>query len=198
MKSCSNYQETLFLDVYEEAEPKAQSEWNQHMESCPACVKDRTDLQRMIFDIKEAAPCADLLPEEARSLSFAIRQKLHKEQSIPKWRLWIQKGIQRGIKNTFVNPMPALTAACLILLVFGWFGTKGMENPWPMQTASNLSSEEKLLIKDFEVINNLDLLEEMDALEKLVQAVDKREYGSYLFKEKFFAQKENNLNEYKV
>jgi len=190
MKSCSNYQKTLFLDVYGELEPKAHTEWKQHIKSCTSCVQDKTDLQHMIADIKAAAPCTELLPQEVKDLSFAIKQKLHKEQSRPKWHQWIQ--------NIFQNPMPALTAACLILLVFGWFGTKNMENHWPMHTASSLNSEEQLLIKDFEVINNLDLLEEMDGLEKLVKAVDKHEYGSCLSNKSFFSQKENNLNEYKI
>ncbi|QTA78363.1 Uncharacterized protein dnl_05850 [Desulfonema limicola] len=173
MKPCSNYDKTLFLDVYGEMKPGEQS-----------------DILNMIFNIKEAAPCADLLPDEARSLAFSIKQKLNNENQVSKWQQWIQ--------NILKNPVPALAAACLVFLVFGWFGTKGLENHWPMQTASNLSTEEKLLIKDFEVIKNLDLLEEMDALEKLVQVVDKREYGSCLFDNSFFAQKEKFLNEYKV
>lgn len=194
MKSCPDYQEILLLDIHKELDRKTRLKWEDHLKSCQLCLKERTDLQEMIGNIRNSAPSDRLLPEESQHLLSSIRQNIDKELSIPKWRQWIQ--------SAFENRVHALTAACLIVLVFGWFGTRIMENPLTVQTASNLTpvlnSEEKLLMQDYKVINNLDLLEEMEALEKLVQVVDKQEYGSCLIDKRFFVQKEISPNEYKI
>ena len=48
-----------------------------------------------------------------------------------------------------------------------------------MRSVSNLQSEEQILVKDLDIIKNLELLEEMDTLQKLVHVVDRGDVPLY-------------------
>jgi hypothetical protein len=63
----------------------------------------------------------------------------------------------------------------LVFVALGWFTINKVYDPSSIQKVSGLKSEEQMVVKDSEVINNLELLEEMDTLRKLVQVVDNRD-----------------------
>jgi hypothetical protein len=71
--------------------------------------------------------------------------------------------------------IPALAAVALLIVAFGWFAINKVQSPSFFQNLSGLKSEEQMVAKDLEVIDNLELLEEMDTLRKLVQVVDNRD-----------------------
>ena len=77
-----------------------------------------------------------------------------------------------GMPNRLI---PALAAASLLIVAVGWFAINKVQSPSSLQNFSGLKSEEQVIIKDLEVIDNLDFLEEMDTLRKLVQVVDNRD-----------------------
>jgi hypothetical protein len=116
--------------------------------------------------MKEVMPAPSLAPEKAGALADSIIKDLQREKEERWWqgRLW-------GFPNRFV---PAIAAACLMILAFGWFSTREVETPSTFQTGRSLTSEQQMIAKDLEVIRNLELLEEMEMLEKLVRVVDER------------------------
>jgi len=77
-----------------------------------------------------------------------------------------------GVPNRLI---PALAAVSLLIVALGWFTINKVQGPSSFQNLSGLKSEEQIIIKDSEVIDNLELLEEMDTLRKLVQVVDNRD-----------------------
>jgi hypothetical protein len=109
-------------------------------------------------------PSPALPREKAGDLVRSITRKLREEREEKWWRkrLW-------GIPNRFI---PAMAAACILIVVFSWFSMKGPRSPSSMRSISNLKSEEQILVKNLDIIQNLELLEEMDTLQKLVQVVD--------------------------
>jgi hypothetical protein len=62
-----------------------------------------------------------------------------------------------------------------MIVALGWFSISKLQGPSSFENLSSLPSNEKMFVKDLEVIDNLDLLEEMDTLKKLVQVVDNRD-----------------------
>jgi hypothetical protein len=167
MKACSKRQETLWLDIYEELNPNERQAWEQHLENCPGCREERQRLLHLLQRVKDEMPPPELSVERARALSWSIKRVLRDQGAVTRWRKRIL-----GVPNRLI---PALVAACLLIGVFGWFTIDKLQSPSTFQNLSGLNSEEQMSVKDLEVIDNLELLEELDTLQKLVQVVDHRE-----------------------
>ncbi len=112
-------------------------------------------------------PSPALSRDKAAALAGSINRKLMGEREQGWWRKRLL-----GVPNRFI---PALAAASILIGVFGWFGVKGPRDPSSIRGDSNLKSEEQILVKDLDIIMNLELLEEMDTLQKLVRVVDHRD-----------------------
>ena len=164
MKPCPDHKETLWLDVYGELNPNERPAWEKHLETCEGCRQERKQLLRLLETVKAAMPSPTLSPEKTRALASSITRKLRGERE----ETWWQKRLI-GIPHRLI---PAVAAASIVIVAFGWFSMKGLRSPSSMRSISNLQSEEQILVKDLEIIKNLELLEEMDTLQKLVQAVD--------------------------
>ena len=164
MKPCPDCKETLWLDVYGELDPNERPAWEKHLETCEGCRQERKQLLRLLQTVKESMFSPALSREEAGALASSITRKLRGERK----EMWWQKRLL-GIPNRFI---PALAAASILIVAFGWFSMKGLRNPSSMSSISNLKSEEQILVKDLDIIKNLELLEEMDTLQKLVHVVD--------------------------
>lgn len=164
MKPCPDHKETLWLDVYGELDPNERPAWEKHLETCEGCRQERKQLLRLLETVKAAMPSPALSREKARALVSSITRKLRGERE----ETWWQKRLI-GIPHRLI---PALAAASILIVAFGWFSMKGLRSPSSMRSISNLQSEEQILVKDLDIIKNLELLEEMDTLQKLVQAVD--------------------------
>jgi anti-sigma factor RsiW len=166
MKACPDCQETLLLDVYGELDSKNRPAWERHLETCPGCLKELRRLRGLLQLVREEMRPPQLSPEKARALSWSIKRGLRDQRTTTWWeRLW-------DVPNRLI---PALAAASLLIVALGWFGISKLQGPSSFQNLSALKPEEQMIFKDLEVINNLDLLEEMDTLQKLVQVVDNRD-----------------------
>ena len=171
MKPCPDHKETLWLDVYGELDPNERPAWEKHLEKCEGCRQERKQLLRLLQTVKASMPSPGLSREEAGALASSIIRKLRGERKETWWR-----------KSLFGIPtrlIPALAAASILIVAFGWFSMKGLRTPSPMRSNSNIQSEEQILVKDFDLIKNLELLEEMDTLQKLVQVVDRGDVPLY-------------------
>ncbi len=164
MNACAAYQETLWLDVYGELTSAGRADWEAHLSACPDCRRERERLRRMLRTVQAETPRPRLTASRGEALTQSILEARRAERQKTVWPGWLKQA-------------PALLAGCFVIITLAWFGIQQV-NPTPSMTASaGLSQEEKLLIQDYEVIRNLDLLEEMDDLKKLVEVVDSREYG---------------------
>ncbi|GBC62866.1 hypothetical protein DENIS_3850 [Desulfonema ishimotonii] len=169
MKPCPEYRKILWLDVYGELASRDRLRWEHHLETCPACREERAKTLRLIYSARQTAPAPEIPARQTEAMTRSIMAALDRQTKKSGWL------------NRPARLIPSLVAACLIMVVagtIGWFGTA--KSPFfhtGSQTISRLSPDEKLLLKDFEVISNLELLEEFEALEKLVEAVDPAEYG---------------------
>ena len=164
MKPCPDYKETLWLDVYGELDPHEGPAWEKHLETCEGCRQERKQLLRLLQTVKANMPSPALSPEKAGALVSSITRKLGREREETWWRKRLLH-----IPNRLI---PALAAACILMVALGWFSMKGLRSPSSLRSIPSLKSEEQILVKDLDIIKNLELLEEMDTLQKLVQVVD--------------------------
>jgi anti-sigma factor RsiW len=167
MKACPNHQETLWLDVYGELDPIERSAWERHLETCTGCREERQRLLGLLDLVRDEMDPPLLSPKKARALSWSIKRGLREQRATTRW--W--KGLL-GMPNRLI---PALAAVSLVIVALGWFAINKVQSPSSFQNLSGLKSEEQMIVKDLEVIDNLDFLEEMDTLRKLVQVVDNRD-----------------------
>ena len=168
MKHCSEWQETLWLDVYGELSPQVRLKWEKHLEGCRHCFQERTQLLHLLKNVNEAVPESSLSQEDAGDLYNGITGKLIEEQ----------RGKARRRKSFFhgyIKPIHALAACCLLIVVFGWFGLKELQQTTRIETVSDLGGKEQLIATDMDLLENLELLEEMDTLEKLDRVMGKKE-----------------------
>ncbi len=170
MKPCTHYQETLLLDVYGELNPHERPEWERHLEQCEPCRSERERLLNMLGTVKATMPSPDMASEKAEGLPSSIRRV---------WREGLEKKPDRkpfwGAPARFA---PALAAACLVIAVAGWFSFKEFRHAGIIQKGPKVVMEEQLASEDLEVVKNLELLEEMEDVEKLVELLDRPDYGS--------------------
>ena len=167
MKACPNHQETLWLDVYGELDPMKRSVWERHLETCTGCREERQRLLGLLDLVRDEMGEPLLSPKKASALSWSIKRGLKERLATARW--W--KGLL-GMPNRLI---PAVAAVSLIIVALGWFAINKVQSPTLLQNLSGLKSEEQMVVKDLEVIDNLELLEEMDTLRKLVQVVDNRD-----------------------
>ena len=168
MESCPDFKEKLMMDVHGELDQKDRFTLERHLKGCEGCRRERDRLARLLERIKETNP----LPEFPRALSWemtgSIVKNLKEKQAKTKWQGMRWPGGYRFI--------PAFAAACLIVLAIGWFGLKTLNRPSPSQTMFTQSSGHQPVGEDVEVIQNLEFLEDMDILHKLVERVDEKDF----------------------
>ena len=167
MKACPDHQETLYLDVYGELNSENRSEWERHLKTCPGCREERRKLLGLLQVVREKIPTPQLSAEKVNALSWSIKRGLRDQRATTGWWKRILAAPNRLI--------PTLAVASLLIVALGWFSISKLQDPSSFENLSTLQTGEKMIVKDLEVINNLDLLEEMDTLKKLVQVVDNRD-----------------------
>ncbi len=168
MKPCPDFQETLLLDVHGELDHRELPAWEKHLKICRACRQERKKLVGVIQTVKSTMPCPKLSQEKAGALAESILQKMRDEQNEIRWG-----------KQLFGAPKrlaPALVLACLLIVALSWVGLKQVRNTAFVPKVLDLFLEEQIITEDLEVIKNLELLQEMEALENLVEFLDKPQY----------------------
>ena len=166
MEPCQGYKEKLILDAYGELDHKERFALEGHLRKCEGCRRERERVSRFLERMKKAMPTTELSPDQTSELTGAIVRKLGEKQKRSWWRKWDLTGGYRLI--------PTLAAACLIIVALGWFSLKVL-NPSPSSQPISVQSAGSLIAEDMEVIENIEFLEEMDILDKLVERVDERD-----------------------
>ena len=167
MKACPDRYDTILLAAYGELDPEQRRDWEEHRTACPGCRDEYQAVIRFLGRIKESMPVPELSEKRASSMLWSVKQELRKEREKPSW--W---------KEWLVRPsrlVPALATACLVLIIFGWFGMNLIQSPDTDQDSPGPIAENQAVVKDLEVIKNIDFLEDMDTLQELVTVLDRNE-----------------------
>jgi len=165
MKPCPDRHETILLAAYGELGPEQRQDWEQHKTACPGCRSEYEALLRLLGRIRESMPVPELSEKRASSILWSVKRELRKERGKPSW--W---------KQWLVRPsrlVPALATASIVLITFGLFGPKLTEKTSPPATVTDVENE--VVIKDLDVLTNLDFLEDMDTVQELLNVLDHNE-----------------------
>jgi hypothetical protein len=158
-KACCNHNETLMMDVLGELhDPRMRSEWEQHLKACDGCRIEQARMCRLLGKVREVGMPPELSTTQIDAMAGAVGWRLRNERlARPQktgWRLRL---------------VPALAAACALLVVVA-FGTRFRDRWTGPEGGGEISAE--LHAEDLDIIKHLDLLKDMDTIEKLVHVVD--------------------------
>ena len=78
MRSCPEYQETLWLDVYGELAADERPPWERHLALCDSCRLERQRLLQMLDITKKVMSSPTLSPEESSALKASISRALRR------------------------------------------------------------------------------------------------------------------------
>lgn len=162
MEACRAYKESLLLDVYGELGFKERAEWERHLEGCPSCREERRKMLLFLDRIQQSTQAPELSPERAEALSHALQARAPgRETNSRRW--------ERMVPFAPARALAAVTAACFLVVISGWLALTWFERP---ASGPDISGEIQLTQRELEVIRNLELLEELETLRKLVHAID--------------------------
>ncbi len=162
MKGCRDHQKTLWMDIFNELRPSERREWERHLDGCESCRAEKRRGLRMITMARRTRP--------RQSLSGAAVQRIAR-RSMARSGCQTGKARRPGFAPARFPLLPfrqwaAGAAALLLLAVLAW---------WNVGPDVAVRQAPVLSDKEVEVIEHLDLLREMDALQKLVKRVDREE-----------------------
>ena len=163
MNTCHDQKTNLLLDVYGELDEEARAGLNHHLETCDDCRQERQQILSMLRKVKTTMDPPELSAAEARILTDNIKLKLKNGHKIKQW--W-QDSISQPMRF-----IPALAATCILIFIVGIIGYSKLKDGTEFNVSTIIQAEQ-LTEKDLEIIRNLDLLKEMDAIQKLVRVVD--------------------------
>jgi anti-sigma factor RsiW len=163
MQACEHLIENLTLYVYGELDPVTGREVANHLENCEGCRQEHERLSTILVKVKEASVSPQLSPLEARAMATDISRKL-KAGRRTWWRQYLNFMPSRLI------PAAAMAGALIITVaVVGYLNL----NKTPGIAPVSLNQNEELMLsdKDLEILDNLELLKEMDAIQKLSRVI---------------------------
>lgn len=166
MQACRNQNEILMLDVLGELnDPRMRRGWEEHLNACGGCRRERTRMLNLLGQVKHAGMPPELPAEQAEAMARTVSWKLRNERLKP---------FKEAPRRFRLRPMLAAACAVLLVVVAGYYFKERQS-----ESAREMAmSAEVLPSQDLEVIKNLDLLKDMDTIEKLIHVVDVPENGN--------------------
>jgi hypothetical protein len=165
MASCHNQRENLVFYLYGELDSNSGKEIENHLAKCKFCRHEYEQLSSLLGNIKETVSSPELSPKQVNSLVANIKWKLNDRRKDNWWRRYLDFRPARMIT--------AIAAACILIIVAGIIGyVKNTDMNEFQPVAGRQNEGEMLSDTDLEIVKNLELLKEMDAIQKLSQVVD--------------------------
>jgi hypothetical protein len=171
MKSCPEYEEMVVLDAHGELDPGARAALDMHLRTCGACQFERLRLLGVLGRVRQNLRAPALTEAQTQSLLRSVRKGLagEREASVG-WR-----GFFAGRP---LRLMPAMASLCVLVIAFFLFSLRGPDSPTRTQSEPDSKPWGELRGEDLEIIRNMDLLRDMDRVQRLVQALDEPESGT--------------------
>jgi anti-sigma factor RsiW len=167
MKACDDRMDMLLLDVHGEMAPGDRVSWERHLEACPGCRGERQKLLALIERIQMGTRSPELTVAETTALTRSISGALEAETERAGW--W---RLRFGVR---LPAIPALAAACLLVVAVGWFGFGQRLAPPAPGIQPKLGLEERMIVRDLDMLENMELLQDMDIIQRLAQIVDEQD-----------------------
>ena len=165
MQPCEHLKENLTLYTYGELDPVPSREVENHLKSCEGCRQEHRRLSTILAKVKETGAAPQLSPLEARAMASDIRRKLKAGPRRTWWQPYLDLTPSRLI------PAAVMTAALIIAVaVIGYLNLSKTTGIPPV--SMNQNEELMLSDKDLEILDNLELLKEMESIQKLSRLVD--------------------------
>lgn len=171
MNRCLERKDKLLLDVYGEMDAGQRTVWEKHLSECEACSLEKEKLLELLQASKQSCLSSDLSAEETQAISSSIVLKLRVEKQDRWWECVFMANRRL---------MPSMAAACLLILFLGWFGLKNFNSADTVSNNSKIVLDNSIMAEDEALLENLEMLQEMDELEKLVNLLDSQNQGVYL------------------
>ena len=164
MHPCDHRIENLTLYVYGELDPVAGHEVENHLDTCEGCRQEHERLSAILTKVREASVSPQLSPLEARAMAGGISRTLKAGTRRTWWRQYLEFMPSRLI--------PAAVMAGALVITVAVVGYLNLNKaPGIAPVALNQNEELMLSDQDLEILDNLELLKEMDAIQKLSRAV---------------------------
>jgi len=164
MQACEHQKENLALYVYGELDPVTGRKVENHLENCEGCRTEHKRLSTILAKVKEASVAPQLTPWEARAMAANISRTLKAGSRRTWWRQYLE------FRPSRLMPAAAMAGALVITVaVLGYLNLNKTTGLAPV----SLNQNEELMLsdKDLEILDNLELLKEMDAIQKLSRVV---------------------------
>jgi hypothetical protein len=160
MQACRHLNEVLMLDVLGELnDPQTRRDWEEHLKACDGCRLERSRTLGLLGQVKRAATPPELPARQADAMAQAIGWRLRNERLAP--------APETG-RRFRLAPVLATAGAIIVLVVGGYVLQQRLsERGNEMGMTADLMPPQ-----DLEIIKNLDLLKDMDTIEKLMHVVD--------------------------
>ncbi len=167
MKPCDDRMDMLLLDVHGEMAQGDRVFWERHLEGCPGCRGERERFLVLIERIRMGMSSPELTAAQTVALTRSVSNALEAEtERAGQWRLLF------GLR---LPAIPAMAAACVLVVALGWFGFGQLMVPPSPGIGPKLGLEDKMIVRDLDVLENLELLQDMDIIQRLAQIVDEQD-----------------------
>jgi hypothetical protein len=157
--ACRTQNETLMLDVLGELnDPRMRRGWEEHLRDCDNCRRERSRMLQLLGKVREAGMPPEFSAAQMDAMARAVGWQLRNER--------LARPQETGRRLRLV---PALAAACALLVVVA-FGYRFKDRWAGPEGGGEITAE--LPAEDLDVIKHLDLLKDLDTIEKLIHVVD--------------------------
>lgn len=169
MSSCPEYKEILFLDIHGELDPGSRPRWQSHLRTCAACQQERLRMMQLVGKMKGVMSPPSLTREDRDGMVRALRAGMGpregKRGEAGRWA-WLSRPWRIS---------PALVSACVFAAIISIWSLGSFDSFFKGDGVSGKDPLQGMRAEDEEIIRNLDLLKQLDSVERLVNTLDEPE-----------------------
>lgn len=163
MTMCPQYENLLWADLHGELDPSDRTTWEGHLSNCLACRNAKIEGARQLGLIRDAITLPPVSEKALNATILGIEQKLRSAEN--------KYGIRRRRYPAVWIPLAA--SICMVVLSIAFFKSNHKATaPESVAAVSAPKNNADIQTEDMEIIRNLDLLTEFEAIEQLVHVVD--------------------------
>jgi len=164
MHPCEHLNEKITSYIYGELDPAGCRKIEDHLKTCEGCRQEHRRLASILAKVRETRVTPELSASDARLMAADIHRKLTDNRGRTWWRPYLD----------FMPPrfMPAAAMAAVLMITVAVIGYVNQSRNNGLPPVSVNQNEELMLSdKDLEILDNLELLKEMDSIQKLSRVV---------------------------